>query len=122
MILTKEFLEKLIPVFTQELVSEETELNYEEHHFDAKLDKNEDDELTIVIKYRREESLRDQFMKWCEQVDDDIFIKACEQFEELTGRPLSEVEEEELYDLFKTVVQEIVKSKIEDLHKKYLGD
>lgn len=115
MILTKEFLEKLIPAFTQEIVSEKTELDYEGHHFDAELDKNEDDELTIVIKYR-------SFKKWCKQIDDDIFVEACEQFEELTGRALRDVEEEELYDLFKTVVQEVVKSKIEDLHKKYLGD
>ena len=39
------------------------ELIYEGHHFDAKLDKNENDELTISIKYKKEASEKAQFEK-----------------------------------------------------------
>lgn len=120
MILTQKFLEQLLPVFGQEELLEETELVYDGHCFDAKLDKNEEDELTIVIKYKREESLRKKFEEWCNTVDDDIFIEACERFKDITGYTLEEAEEEELYDDFHAVVKEVVKSKIESLSKKYL--
>ena len=121
MILTKKFLEFILPAFAQEVTKEEQELIYGEHHFDAKLIKNEDDELTITIKYKQE-SLKEKFEKWCQQIDDDIFVEACEKFEELTGRKLKEVDEENLYTLFETVIREVVKSKINTLSKKYLGD
>ena len=51
MILTKKFLEKLLPAFAQEVTQEETELIYNDHHFDATLLKNEDNELIIKIRY-----------------------------------------------------------------------
>lgn len=120
MILTQKFLEQLFPVFGQESVQEQTELVYDGHHFNAELDKNENDELKIVIKYNREKSLRDKFEEWCDTVDDDIFVEACEKFEELTGKSLAEAEEEQLYDMFQSVVKEVVKNRIQDLSKRYL--
>ena len=120
MILTKKFLESVIPAFMQEVTSEQTELIYEGHHFDAKLDKTEDDVLNISIKYKKEDTIKAQFEKWCEQIDDDIFVEACEKFEELTGKSLEEAEEEKLYSTFQAVVREIVKNRINDLHRRYL--
>lgn len=120
MILTKKFLEQLLPAFAQEVTEEETELIYNGHHFDATLLKNEDNELVIKIKYKEEETKKDQFEKWCSQVDDDIFVEACEKFEELTGKTLESVEEEKSYDTFKAVVREIVKQRINSLSKRYL--
>ena len=119
MVLTKEFLEKLIPVFEQESVSEETELIYDGHHFDAELDKNEDDELVIIIRYNREQSLKSKFEEWCNTLDDDLFLEACEQFEEITGTALKDINNEEAYLNFQKVAKEIVKDKIEYL-KRYL--
>lgn len=120
MILTQKFLEQLFPLFDKEVATEQTELVYDGHHFDAKLDKNEEDELTIIIKYNRENSLRHKFEEWCNTVDDDIFIEACQRFQDITGYTLEEAEEEELYDDFQSVVREVVKGKIESLSKKYL--
>ena len=120
MILTKKFLESVIPAFMQEVTSEQTELIYEGHHFDAKLDKTEDDVLNISIKYKKEDTIKAQFEKWCEQIDDDIFVEACEKFEELTGKSLEKVEDEQLYNAFQAVVREVVKERIATLNKKYL--
>ena len=120
MILTRKFLEQVLPAFMQEVTSEQTELVYEGHHFDAKLDKNAEDELTISIKYKKEDTIREQFEKWCEQIDDDIFVEACEKFEELTGKSLDEAESEQFYGAFQAVVREVVKGKIDALNKKYL--
>lgn len=117
MVLTKEFLEKLIPVFEQESVSEETELVYDGHHFDAELDKNEDDKLVIIIRYNREESLRSKFEEWCDTLDDELFLEACEKFEEITGTALKDVNDEDSYSDFQKVVKEIVKNKIENLQR-----
>lgn len=116
MILTKKFLEFLLPAFEQDTVEEQKELIYDGHHFDATLSKSEDDILTITIKYKKEESVKDKFEKWCASIDDDIFVEACEKFEELTGKPLKGTNE---YGLFQNVVQQVVKAKIDKL-KMYL--
>lgn len=123
MILTTKFLEALLPIFEQDTVEEQRELIYDGHHFDASLEKTEDDTLTITIKYNKEESAKDKFEKWCESIDDDIFVEACEKFEELTGKSLNEADESKLYHLFQTVVQQVVSAKIDKLKKLYnLGD
>ena len=120
MILTKRFLELLLPVFAQDTVEESNEIVYDQHHFNATLKKSEDDTLTITIKYNKEDSLKEQFTKWCETIDDDIFVEACEKFEELTGKSLKEADEAKLYDLFQSVVLQIVRNKIDLWTKKYL--
>lgn len=120
MILTKKFLERVLPAFSQDVMAEENEIIFDEHHFNATLKKTEDDVLTIVIKYEKEKSLKEQFINWCQQIDDDIFVEACEKFEQLTGKTLKEADEEKLYDLFQTVVKEVVKYKIDKLTKTYL--
>lgn len=116
MILTKNFLESILPAFSQDITEENTELNYDGHYFNAELTKNEDGVLTITVKHK---SSKEIFERWCKQIDDDIFVEACEKFEELTGKTLKEAEEDKLYSLFETVVKEIARSKIDKL-KRYL--
>lgn len=74
----------------------------------------EGDTLNITISLQ-EDTRKEDFRNWCETINDDIFVEACERFEDLTGKTLHEAAEEELYDEFKTVVKEVVKSKIENL-------
>lgn len=74
----------------------------------------EGDTLNITISLQ-EDTRKEEFENWCKSIDDDIFVETCEKFEELTGKTLHEIAEEELYDEFKTVVKELVKSKIESL-------
>ena len=77
------------------------------------------DNCTVLVK----ESAKDKVEKWCESIDDDIFVEACEKFEELTGKSLNEADESKLYNLFQAVVQQVVSAKIDKLKKLYnLGD
>ena len=121
MILTKQFLEQVLPAFSQDTAKEDTEMIYGEHHFDASLKKTKDDVLTITIKYKKEESLEAQFEQWCKQIDDDIFVEACERFEAITGMALTDIVDKKLYDSFKSVVKQIVKEKVDRLCKAYLN-
>ena len=57
------------------------------------------------------------FEEWCDTLDEDLFVEACEVFEERAGYPLSELKDH--YQDFINVVKDIVREKIESL-KVYL--
>lgn len=73
--------------------------------------KKDNNKLSINIEKK---SISDRFKKYIEDLDEDIFIKVCESFEELTEMPLKEfndlVDSDKLtidyFDLFQQVVRE----------------
>ena len=69
--------------------------------------------FTLVIKGK----LDNEFEDWCNQLDDDIFIEACERFEDETGVSLQEMSEHPDIELFKNVVAKVCKDKINILSK-----
>ena len=58
-------------------------------------------------------------MDYCEKLDDDIFVKACEQYTQKVGQ-IKELDSNptiENQTKFKNIVHDIVKSEIERLEK-----
>lgn len=76
--------------------------------------KEGDDSFCIEYSYKE-----DPFMDYCERLDDDIFVKACEQYTQKVG-PIKELDSNptiENQTKFKNIVHDIVKSEIERLEK-----
>ena len=71
------------------------------------LDQEDNDHFSITIHG----IVDNDFEKWCNSLDDDLFVEACEQYEDITGMPLSE----ENPELFKKVVSDICRQKIDEL-------
>ena len=73
------------------------------------LDQEDNDHFSITIHG----TIDNDFERWCNSLDDDLFVEACEQYEDITGMPLSE----ENPELFKKVVSDICRQKIDELNK-----
>lgn len=78
-----------------------------------------DSRINIVI-----EKTEDPFMKYCDGLDDDIFLAACEKFVNVTGMSLSDFNDKlnkkeagkEILQ-FKKCVRDVALKKIEQLNK-----
>lgn len=109
--MNEELLKELLSVFEQDDMHEETEFNIDGKTFNLVLDKEGND---ITMKLSLTE---DEFEKYINELDQDVFIEACENFEKMTGVQLSNDVEPEM---FKGVVNEVIKNKINNL-KKFLA-
>lgn len=109
--MNEELLKELLSVFEQEDMHEETEFNIDDKTFNLVLDKEGND---ITMKLSLTE---DEFEKYINELDQDVFVEACENFEKMTGVQLSNDVEPEM---FKGVVNEVIKNKINNL-KKFLA-
>lgn len=72
----------------------------------------DDESFKITISGNFEVQKEKEFKNWCQTLDDDLFVEACERFESLTGIALKDVED---YDMFKQVVKQIAQEKIQKL-------
>lgn len=77
----------------------------------VEIKQTEDDAFQIIING----TLKNEFKTWCEKLDDDIFVEACERFEDETGISLQRMEENLDTELFKQVVAKICKERINKL-------
>ena len=59
---------------------------------------------------------QDDFKRWCQDMDDDLFVEACERYEEITGEPLRELTS---HEKFIDVVRQVAQEKI-DLLSQYI--
>lgn len=106
----KELLNELLPIFASGSVNEETEIDIDGNILKVTVTKEEDEnKVTMVVEY-----IEDDFKKWVNSLDEDIFIEACEKFEEITGKPLSDDTEE---SDFRAVVSKVIQDKISNLKK-----
>lgn len=109
--MNEEILRDLLTIFTQDDVHEETEFSIDGKTLNLNLDK-EGNEIVLKLSFKE-----DEFEKYINELDQDIFVEACENFEDLTGEHLSNDVD---HDLFKSVVNEVIRKKIDSL-KKFLG-
>jgi len=103
-----EILKQLLAIFAEDDLHEETEFTDNGNTLNVSLVK-EGNDITLKLSLKE-----DEFEKYINELDQDIFIEACERFEELTGEHLSNDVD---HNLFKSVVNEVVKNKINELQK-----
>jgi hypothetical protein len=107
----KELLMELLPFFTMGEVNEELEANIDGSILKVSVIKKEDEnKITMTLDFEQNEN--DEFKEYIDSLDEDIFIEACEQFEDLTGQHLSD---EVNPELFKSVVKRVIENKINKL-------
>lgn len=108
--MNEQILTELLPFFASEEINEKTEVNLDGNILTIELIKKEDEnKITLTVEYEE-----DEFKKFVDSLDEDIFIESCEKFEELTGTPLSNDVDK---DTFKEVVKNVVKNRINNLKK-----
>ena len=61
--------------------------------------------------------VNDEFKRYVDELDEDLFMEACDRFEEETGISLNEFAHNPDFNTFKSVVNTIIKERIEDLSK-----
>lgn len=76
-----------------------------------------DDTFTITISGNLKNSKENEFKEWCNNLDEDLFLEACDKYSDFTGKNLNEIGND--YESFKEVVRQIVNNKISKL-KSYL--
>ena len=104
-----------IALIKQLMMIDQLHEEYKDNNISYVIDANKEGNILHVTISLQEDTRKEEFENWCESIDDNIFVEACEKFEELTGKTLHEAAEEKLYDEFKIVVKELIKSKIESL-------
>lgn len=108
--MNEELLTELLPIFASGQVSEEEEIDLDGSILKVSINKKENEnKVVMVVEY-----IEDDFKKWVNSLDEDIFIEACEKFEEITGKPLSDDTEE---SDFRAVVSKVIQDKISNLKK-----
>ena len=110
--MNEEILKELLAIFAEGDIHEETQVNIDGKILDLSLVK-EGNDITLKLSYKE-----DEFEKYINGLDQDVFVEACEKFEELTGERLSNDVD---HDMFKAVVNEIIKEKINNLKKLLVG-
>lgn len=105
----KELLTEILPYFAADDLNEETEVNIDGDTLRLSVNK-EDNKIILTVEYVQE----DKFEKWVKSLDQDVFIEACERFQEFTGNKLTD---EVDHNVFKEVVNTIIKEKICTLQK-----
>lgn len=104
----EEILTELLPFFASGSIQEEQEINLDGDILKVSINKGENEnKITLVVEYKE-----DEFQKYVDSLDEDIFVEACERFEEITGEHLSN---ETDHDLFKEVVRRVVAERIKKL-------
>ena len=105
----EELLTQLLPVFIESgEINEETEVDIDGNILKITINKEEDEnKIVMTVEYKE-----DEFKKYVDSLDEDIFIEACEKFESKTGIPLNDDVDK---DLFKEVVRQIIAEKINKL-------
>lgn len=105
----EELLTQLLPIFIDsEEVNEETEVDIDGNILKITINKEEgENKITMTVEYKE-----DEFKKYIDSLDEDIFIEACEQFENKTGIPLNDDVDK---DLFKEVVRQVIAERINKL-------
>jgi len=106
--MNEEILKQLIAIFAMEDVNEETEVIVDGKLLNIKL-KKEGNDISLNLSYKE-----DEFENYINSLDEDIFIEACERFEDLTGEQLNNNID---HDTFKAVVHTVASERIEDLKK-----
>jgi hypothetical protein len=106
--MNEDILKELLSIFAGEDVQEETEVNINGNELKLFLKKEGND---IILRLSLQE---DEFKKFVNSLDEDIFIEACERYKEITGADLSDNVDE---DSFKAVVNQVIKGKISRLQK-----
>jgi len=106
--MNEEILKQLIAIFAMEDVNEETEVIVDGKLLNIKL-KKEGNDISLNLSYKE-----DEFENYINSLDEDIFIEACERFEDLTGEQLNNNID---HDTFKEVVHTVASERIEDLKK-----
>lgn len=108
--MNEQILNELLPFFASEAINEETEVNIDGNILNISVIKEEgENKITLTVEYKE-----DDFKKYVDSLDEDIFIEACEKFEELTGIHLSNDVDK---DVFKEVVNQVIKNRIKNLEK-----
>ena len=108
--MNEEILNELLPFFASDAINEEVELDLDGNVFKLSVIKKEgENKIVLTVEYEE-----DEFKKYVDSLDEDIFIESCEKFEQLTGVQLSDDVDK---DLFKEVVNQIVTNKINKLKK-----
>ena len=108
--MNEEILNELLPFFASDAINEEVELNLDGNVFKLSIIKKEgENKIVLTVEYEE-----DEFKKYVDSLDEDIFIESCEKFEQLTGVQLGDDVDK---DLFKEVVNQIVTNKINKLKK-----
>ena len=106
--MNEELLTELLPIFANGEIHEEQEVNIDGDILKVSINKEEDEnKITLVVEYKE-----DEFQKYIDSLDEDIFIEACEQFENKTGIPLNDDVDK---DLFKEVVRQVIAERINKL-------
>jgi hypothetical protein len=106
----EEILTELLPFFAGGSIQEEQEVNLDGDILKVSINKGENEnKITLTVEY-----IEDEFRKYIDSLDEDIFIEACEKFEDLTGQHLSDDVDT---DLFKEVVRNVIAQRIDNLKK-----
>lgn len=106
----EEILTELLPFFAGGSIQEEQEVNLDGNILKISINKGENEnKITLIVEYKE-----DEFHKYIDSLDEDIFVEACEKFEDLTGQHLSDDVDAEL---FKEVVRNVVAQRISNLKK-----
>lgn len=106
----EELFEQLVKLFSEDNTQETSEFSFNGQTVKTIL-KKDDNEISLVIKLED-----DPFKKYINSLDEDVFIEACEKYEQLTGEHLSNETDPEH---FKEVVKQIITARIES-YKKFL--
>jgi len=102
-------MEDKLQTLVEQILAEYDLPNIDKVNVNIKADNNK---FTITISGDFANEKEEEFKNWCQSIDDDLFVEACEKFESITGIPLKEVTD---YDLFKNVVRQIAQEKIQKL-------
>ena len=102
----EELIKQLVSIFNEEDCEEESTFELDGNVLIMKLVK-EGNKVNLSLEWKE-----DEFKKYVNSLDEDIFLEACEKFEELTGKPLSDNTNPEQ---FKAVVKQLISSKIDRL-------
>ena len=106
----KELLSELLPIFAAGAVNDETEIDIDGNILKVAITKKEDEnKVTMTVEF-----IEDDFKKWVNSLDEDVFIEACERFKEISGTDLSDDVDE---DVFREVVKQVIKERISNLKK-----
>jgi hypothetical protein len=75
--------------------------------------KADDKTFIITLSGKLKNSEENEFKEWCNNLDEDLFLEACDKFEDYTGKSLNNIGND--YESFKKVVHKIITDKIAKL-------
>lgn len=75
---------------------------------------------SFEIRYSYNPAMKDEFIKWCETIDDELFVEACDKYASTPGKSIKDLDEnptEEKIEDFKAVVRYLALEKISKLQQ-----